>query len=260
MKVTICELNDRPDSFSKQWERLITHISEEKSDLLLLPELIFSEWIASSKQVSQKAREESVRTHEQWLKRIEDLEGIYVIYSKPVIQENKFHNTAFVWHSDHGHKKIHTKSFFPEEENFWEETVYDKEDGSFEIVEVENLKIGVLLCTEVWFTQYARQYAKQSIDLLLCPRATGISSVPQWVRCGQTLSVISGAYCLSSNRSGIDSKGFEWGGSGWIAAPMNGELLAQTDQGSPFKTIAIDLSLARGSQKRISNQRKRVTL
>src|SRR6185312_6473618 len=136
--------------------------------------------------------------------------------------------------------------FFPEEPHFWEETWYDADkDKTFEALDLGGVKIGVLLCTEMWFTQLARQYGKQGIDLLLCPRATGMASVNQWIRCGQTLSIISGAYCLSSNRSGRGDRDFQWGGNGWIARPMNGNLLGVTSADEKFITREIDISKSR---------------
>ena len=111
-------------------------------------------------------------------------------------------------------------------------------------MELDGFKIGVLLCTEMWFTEYARAYAKQKIDLLLCPRATGISTTPKWIRCGQTLAVISGAYCLSSNKAGYGDDGFLWGGTGWISEPEEGVLMGTTIHNG-FLTLEIDLETAR---------------
>jgi hypothetical protein len=98
---------------------------------------------------------------------IEPIEHTYVVYSKPTLsyphctadakQEEKkeplFHNTAFVWHSDFGHVKLHSKCYFPEEDMFWEETVYDREAGgegedNFQAVTVGGLTLGVLLCAD----------------------------------------------------------------------------------------------------------------
>ena len=103
------------------------------------------------------------------------------------------------------------------------------------------MRIGFLLCTEIWFTQYARQYGLAGMDLLLCPRASGLSSIDQWIRCGQTSSIIGGAYCLSSNRSGFGEDNFSWGGAGWISQPMDGALLGVTTGDSPFVTVDIDI-------------------
>ena len=144
---------------------------------------------------------------------------------------------------------MHTKHFFPEEEGFYEETWFDREPEHFGIIEVRGVKIGFLLCTEIWFTQYARKYGLAGVDFLLCPRATGKASIPQWIRCGQTSALISGSYCLSSNRSGMGDTNFEWGGTGWICSPITGELLGTTSAENPYVTIDIDLEQSKLAKK-----------
>jgi len=249
MKVTVCELRDNEVQFVEDWTKLKTHVHDHTPDLLLLPELPFCKWIASEKQTNYAARVQSVEKHERWLKELEKLRATYIVYSKPVIKEDQFYNTAFVYERGVGHREIHTKSFFPEELHFWEETWYDADpDKLFKPLMIGDVKIGVLICTEMWFTQYARQYGKRGVDILLCPRASGIASVNQWIRCGQTLSVISGAYCLSSNRSGSGDNNFQWGGSGWIAKPGTGNLVGVTSAGEKFLTREIDISKARAAK------------
>ena len=241
MKITVCQLPDKEKAFKKTWKKLILHLQEEQSDFVLLNEMPFSAWMADEKVVQKDKQIAAVEKHEKWLTRIGDLNTKIVAYSKPVFKGDKFHNTAFVWTKESGHVKVHSKYFFPEEAGFWEESWFDKDQPDFQVVTVSGVKIGFLLCTEIWFTEYARNYAKDGIDLLLIPRATGKTSIKQWLRCGQTLAIISGAYCLSSNRSGKGKGDFQWSGTGWIAQPMNGELLGKTSTRSPFLTLEIDL-------------------
>ena len=249
MKVTVCELNNDKDQFEKDWQQLVKHCQTNQSDLVLLPEMPFYTWIANQPKINKTLQLKTIDAHEQWLLRIEELGATIVAYTKPVLEGDKFYNTAFVWTKKQGHQKVHTKYFFPEEEGFFEATWFDRAPQHFELIEVEGIKIGFLLCTEIWFTEYARKYGTEGIDLLLCPRATGQSSIPQWIRCGQTLSVISGSYCLSANRSGLGEDGFVWGGTGWISQPMDGELLGTTLQASPFLTVKIDLSKTKLAKK-----------
>jgi len=250
MKVTICEMSDNEDNFIVDWNELNTHLEENKPDLLLLPEMPFGKWIASEREVNSDAKRESAKKHEKWISKLEQLNAGYIIYSRPIIAGDKFFNTAFVYEKGKGHFKIHSKSFFPEENFFWEETWFDHEEVTrFEPLEIAEIKIGVLLCTEMWFTEYARHYGKQGIDILLCPRASGMASVNQWIRCGQTLAIISGAYCLSSNRSGAGDHGFQWGGSGWIAEPVSGNLHGITTPREKFITMEIDIDKSRNAKK-----------
>ena len=249
MKVSVCQLTNDRDQFEKEWEQLVSHCASNKSELVLLPEMPFHSWIANRVAVDPAKKAEAVAAHEKWLHRIEELGDAIVAYSKPVLEGEKFYNTAFVWTKDTGHQKVRSKYYFPEEEGFYEGTWFDREPKHFELIEVKGLKIGFLLCTEIWFTQYARNYGLEGMDFLLCPRATGKSSVAQWVRCGQTSSVISGAYCLSSNRSGIGENDFNWGGGSWISQPMDGELLGVTSDDVPFLTVDVDLEKTKLAKK-----------
>ena len=249
MKVTVCELNNDIQQFEKDWEQLVAHCQLNKSELVLLSEMPFYSWIANRPSVDDSLKIKAERAHEEWLGRIEELGAAIVAYTKPWTKGNKFYNSAYVWTKETGHQKVHTKHFFPEEEGFYEDTWFEREPMDFELIEVNGLKIGFLLCTEIWFTQYTRKYALEGIDFLLCPRATGKSSVEQWIRCGQTSSVIGGCYCLSSNRSGIGEDNFHWGGTGWICQPMDGALLGKTTQEVPFLTLDIDLNKSKLAKK-----------
>ncbi len=249
MKVTVCELSNDRDQFSEDWKELQDYLVRNKTDLLLLPEMPFHIWFPYQKEVSKEIQKRSVEQHQLWIKEVEKLEAKYIIYSTPEIVGAKFYNTAFVFQKENGHRKIHTKAFFPEEPHFWEESWFDREDHvSFDAVQLDELKIGVLMCTELWFTEKARHYGKQNVDVLLCPRATGKFSIEQWLICGRASAIISGAYCLSSNRSGY-SDHFEWGGTGWIIEPMTGNILESTNQQRKFVTHFIDLNKTAEAKK-----------
>jgi len=251
MKVTVCELSDNELHFVEDWNKLKTHLQTYKPNLLLLPEMPFCKWIATEKVVNESTKTQSVKKHEKWMREIEQLKVTYTIYSKPVIKGDQFFNTAFVYEKGVGHHEIHSKCFFPEEDHFWEETWYDPDPHkAFDLLDIGGIRIGVLLCTEMWFTQYAREYGKHGIDILLCPRATGLASVSQWTRCGQTLAIISGAYCLSSNRSGNGDNGFQWGGNGLIATPVTGNLSGVTSAGEKFITRDIDVLKSREAKNK----------
>ena len=246
MKVTVCELSDSSSQFSSDWEELKAYLAIEQPELLLLPEMPFYRWLAADQKVSEASKKECISAHQKWLTEIERLDANYIVYSSPELIGSKFLNTAFVYSREMGHQRLHSKAYFPQEPYFWEASWFDREEPvSFMPFELDGFKIGILLCTELWFTQHAREYGKQGVDLLLCPRATGKESVNTWLNCGRTLAVISGAYCLSSNRSGGGEQGFEWGGTGWITEPMDGGLLAISSFTDKFVTKNIDLERAR---------------
>jgi len=249
MKVTVCQLSDDMKQFEADWNNLVIHCQSYQSELVLLPEMPFYTWIANKTTVDRRDKLRATAAHEEWISRIDELGSSLVAYSKPVIEDDKFYNTAYVWSKEKGHQKVRSKYLFPEEEGFYEETWFDREPKQFELIEVNGLKIGFLLCTEIWFTGYTRQYALEGIDILLCPRATGKSSIAQWLRVGQTSSVIGGCYCLSSNRAGVGPDGFTWGGTGWISRPMDGQLLETTSNEERFTTVDIDVEKSKLAKK-----------
>lgn len=249
MRVTVCQLSNKEKRFKRDWERLTQHTSKKKSDLVLLPELPFSSWIATSKDVDDDLKAEIVGKHESWIKRIPELNASIVVYTKPVLHKGKFYNTAFVWTKKNGHKKVRTKYYLPEEEHFYEESWFDRGERLMDLVETKGIKLGILICSELWFLEHARKLGKKGMDILLVPRATGASSVKKWLNCGKIAAISSGAFCLSSNRSGEGNKNFQWGGTGWVIRPKDGKILRQTNRKEPFRTVEIDLDLVKKAKK-----------
>jgi N-carbamoylputrescine amidase len=67
---------------------------------------------------------------------------------------------------------------------------------------------------------------------------------------GRAAAVMSGAFCLSSNRGGVDARGHAWGGHGWIIEPDQGTVLGTSSTERPFLTLEIDLSAAKQAKRR----------
>lgn len=242
MRVTVCAWSDT-DSNEKQWEALCQHVHVKQSDLVLLPEMPFATWLTATDQVSAQSWHEAIDKHEAWLERFHELGDVIVAGSCPVVRDGKWLNEGFVWWRG-DYRPIHHKYYLPDEPDFWEATWYERGDKSFEVVEINGIRFGMLICTEIWFTEHARAYARDGIHILLCPRATEATTSAKWVRGGQVAAVMAGAYCLSSNRRGLGKHGMQWGSHSWIIEPDQGDLIALTDKNTPFLTRQIDLTHA----------------
>lgn len=239
MNLTVCELPHDPDRRQEAWEGLVEHCRAARSDVVLLPEMPFSVWLAATKEVDEARWAESVSTHEAWLQQLEELTAAVVLGSRPVIFEGRRHNEAFVWESGE-YRPSHHKYYLPDEEGFWEATWYDRGTGSFPALETVPGKVGILVCTEIWFTEHARSLGRDGVTILANPRATEWSSRHKWLAGGRAAAVMAGAFCLSSNRSGTDARGMRWGGLGWIIDP-DGEVLVTTSETEPYVTVPVDL-------------------
>jgi predicted amidohydrolase len=244
MKVTVCELSNDPEGLKRDWQRLLAHVKRERSELVLLPEMPFYPWMARSREFTPSLWKLAVKAHEDWMQQFIEMVPAMVLATVPVIRDGRRLNEGFLWHPDTGYRPVHTKYYLPDEAGFWEATWYERGPFEFLATGTERARIGFLICTEMWFTEHARAYAVQGVDILACPRATPGSSVQKWIAGGRTAAVTSGAFCLSSNFGGTDRLGMHWGGKGWIIEPEEGDVLALTSPSQPIVTLDIDLGVA----------------
>lgn len=171
-------------------------------------------WLAHTRDVDASQWEQAVRVHEAWVTRLADLSPDTVISTYPITLNGKRQNTGYVWEPGRGVRNVHTKYYLPDEPGFWEASWYERGDGDFSLENTSKGKVGFLICTEIWFNSHAREYGKQGVQLLVCPRATPNPTAPKWVMGGQAAAVISGAFCLSSNLGGATSEGDDYAGVG----------------------------------------------
>jgi N-carbamoylputrescine amidase len=149
-------------------------------------------------------------------------------------------NLGYVWDSEAGYRPAHTKYYLPDEDGFWEASWYSRGDGNFSLFQSRGVRVGMLICTELWFLDRARAYGQAGAHLLAVPRATPVETVEKWLVGGRAASVISGAFALSSNRVGRAGERVNLGGQGWIVGP-DGDVLGLTSRQQPFATVEIDL-------------------
>lgn len=242
MNVTVCQLPDPPEGFEEAWQSLCEHTRAEAPQVVLLPEFIFHRWVGWTDQFDNDEWEQAVAAHVAWLDRLDELGAPFVLGSRPVTTADGVrHNRSFVWH-DGEVTDGHDKYYLPEEPGFWEASWYSPGDGSFDPMAVGDLNAGFMICTDMWFTEHARGYARSGVHLLVTPRATEDSSRDKWLAGGRAAAVVAGAFGLSSNRSG-DSNGVSYAGMGWIVDP-DGLVLAKTSAETPFVTVDIDPTVA----------------
>ena len=247
MKVTVTQLPDDTQALEESFAALVEHTQAEQPDLVLLPEMPFHPWLHYTQEVDASRWAAAVDAHEEWLPRLSALGAGIVLGSRPVLDGDNPHNDAFVWSAERGARFAHRKYYLPDEEGFWEATWYRRAaEPRFQAADAGSVKVGFMICSDLWFGEHARGYARQGVHILANPRATERASVEKWLACGRATAVMAGAYGLSSNRVG-HSPACEFGGAGWIVDP-NGEVLGRTNTEQPFLTLEIDPALAEAAK------------
>ena len=244
MRVTVTQIN--ASALEDDWAALKAHTRAEGSDLVLLPEMCFAPWFCAAPKTDEGIWQEAVCAHDRWLGRLAELGAGIVVGTAPRPVGERRHNVAYIWSAESGLRWDHGKTYLPNDDGYWEATWYDRAPIDFAATQAGNVRLGLMICTEIWFMQHAREYGKRGIHLLLNPRSTPRHTNDKWLAGGRAAAVISGAYCLSSNHAG-NVDGLELGGCGWICDP-DGEVLATTAEDRPFVTIEIDLRRAEAAK------------
>lgn len=248
MRVTVCELNDEPKAFARDWERLVAHVKAESSDLVLLSEMPFCPWFGVTPVFDPAVWQAAVSAHDKWQARLYELAPAVVLCSRPVNSGNRRFNEGFIWDQADGYHPAHIKSYLPDEEGVWEASWYDKGEGEFVPVEIGAARIGFAICTELWAMEQARLYGKAGVHIIATPRATTKATVDKWLAGGRVAAIVSGAFSLSSNLTSSEGRPADFGGQGWIVGP-DGQVLGVTSRERPFVTVEIDLNEAEYAKK-----------
>ena len=214
MKIAVCELPDGLDLSGAPWLQLIENLQDEKPDLLILNEMPVGDWIA--------------------VKRGFD-------------RGTALANEAFLLANGSYHP-AHHKHYFPQEEGWYERDWFAPVRPGFEVVDHGELRIGALLCTELFFNEWARHYRRLGANIIAAPRAAGGLNT-RWSTAGAMAAIVSGCYVVSSNRSEHAQRpqGL-FGGEGFVYDP-NGELVAKTSASSPIALVDIDLGMVKTAQQ-----------
>ena len=222
MEITVCETSD--DNFWKDWPK----IAENSGDIVLLPELPAYPWFPRYPKFDERIWNEALKAHDHLIAKLEE---ITVVSTRPIEQRL---NQAFLWNGEY--VPIRSKYYMPNEEGFYERKWFKRGDREVKVVEWNGIRLGVLICSEVFFQELAREYAKLGVHLIFVPRAT--HSIRKWLIALKMTAIVSGAFVASSNRYG---NGFS--GRGWVISP-EGEVIASTSRIRRFVTVNIDMDKA----------------
>ena len=111
MLVTVCELPDDPEAFAPCWQQLVAHVHAARSQLVLLPELAFVPWFATTPRFNRDVWADAIACHDQWLGRLGELGDVIVCGSRPLDTPAGRRNVAFI-HEPHSHVRlVHEKAY-----------------------------------------------------------------------------------------------------------------------------------------------------
>ncbi|MFK0167057.1 carbon-nitrogen hydrolase family protein [Rhizobium sp. NPDC090279] len=244
MRIAAVQLPARFAPGDPSWDRLHSRLRTETIDLLILNELPLGEWSVDTEDYDPTIARDLHQTYETLLGRLAELPVGAVLTTRAILGRHRLVNQA-VFITGTGVVPLHCKHIFPQEPGFFEQSWFEMPRPQFKTSDFHGLHIGVLICTELMFSELARGYGHAGAHLIAVPRAS--ENIENWVVAARMAALASGCYVASSNRHGVGANGLRFGGGGFIVAP-GGEVLAMTSEDSPVVVAEIDLELVRTRQ------------
>ncbi len=226
-RVAVVESDPELRAGSEAWDQLIAELDRAKPDLLVLNELPFGPWLAARDRFDADAWQASIADHEVAIAALPQLGPPAVIGTRPALLEGRRCNQAFLWTREAGLSHPHTKQHIPNSPGYRETTWTAPGPQRFATVDLGVLRVGILICTDIMFTEHARAYGRAGAHLIAVPRATPPGAAAIFEAALRMTAIISGCYVASSNRRGRDGAGEAFGGRGCVFDPM-GDLVTQT--------------------------------
>ena len=241
LRVTICELPDDLHRLEAALEGLTEHVRTAATELLVLNEVPFDSWFGRTPHFDRHRWDAAVERHRESLESLSV--GCTVVGTAPTEHCDRRYNRAFIRTPEGGVRWWRRKSRLPDEAPVYEASWYTEADDPPDVRSIGWADVGILTCTEIWMMDWVAELGRTGADLIATPRATAVESTENWLAAGRVAALTSGAYSVSSNRSG---GGF--GGCGWIFAP-DGKLVATTSAAEPFVTVDLSLDIARAAKQ-----------
>src|SRR4051812_44489399 len=161
MDVTVCQLDSRDDHRPVGIAALTDHVARARPDVVVLPEMPFSQWLAAAPVRDPARWQRSVIEHDESIAGLTGLGATTVVASRPTRRQR---NEAFVWSATTGAVGVREKYYLPDDEGYREATWYDRGERRFDSCPVGRARTGVLLCSELWFLEWARHYARSGVE------------------------------------------------------------------------------------------------
>jgi predicted amidohydrolase len=228
MKITVCQLNNTGEALERDWSRLQAHARSNESELVLLPEMPFSPWLARSASFCAASWNLAIDAHDRFEARFAEFGATSLAGTRPIDFGNGRNNVAFLWDVHYGMRTIHAKSQLENREGSWEPIWYVSSPADFTPVEIGTSMSGFLIGAELTSMGAGEQYARDGASLILTPRSTPASDLQQWLRLARNAAQRGHVFCASSNRAPD--------GAGWVIDP-EGNVIAITDEAQPFATV-----------------------
>lgn len=252
LTVTLAQLKPflaNPDKNLKRIEEVVKKSHSEESDLIIFPELYLVGYLSKDLiyRLAEPLNSERIRKISKLSKEYDS----YIItgFAEKDSKYDLIYNSALLATPDED-IKIYRKMHLPDFSVFDEARYFRRWDGSMETWNVRGVKLGTMICYDIFFPEIARAYTYMGAKILVTISATPDFSRPLFHILAQSRAIENTVYFIWVNNVGT-FEGIGFAGGSRVVAPLGSITYDAPLIKEDVKTIKLDMkSVAIAREKR----------
>lgn len=230
----------------------IREASKSGASTILLPELFLSDYFCIEEK--QENFDLAIELKSNEIQKFKDLaKELKINLSFPFYEKRSsaiFYNSMLIIDSQGEVKQHYRKMHIPDDPGFSEKYYFSPGDLGFKVADLEEFKLGLLICWDQWFPEAARITSMMGADILYYPTAIAWddnedksvyqSQVDAWTNIMRSHAIANNVYVIAVNRVGREGHLNFWGNS-FCADPF-GNIIHQDGTEEAITTVELDLS------------------
>jgi predicted amidohydrolase len=240
MKVGVVQLHPAFGDVEGNLEKVMERVSSEDAELFVLPELVLSGYVFESREEAASLAQEAGSSVFEPLSELAARKGASIVIGFAELCGDLLYNSSMLLTSEGGRSVYRKIQLFCDERS-----IFEPGDSPPHVVEVDGVRLGMMVCFDWIFPEVARTLALSGADIL-CHSANLV--LPYCQDAMVTRCIENRVFALTANRVGTEERGgssFTFTGRSQIVAP-NGKILARAEvEGERVLVAEIDPSMAR---------------
>jgi len=229
----------------KNFEQIENLLGDVKADLIVLPELFSTGYTFVSKDEAVSLAETPNGKSSRFLIQMSKMTGAVIIGGYVEKAENEIYNSAMIVSNNRvidSYRKIHLYY----KEKLW----FSPGDKTLKVYEINDIKIGIMICFDWIFPEVARSLALLGADIIAHPANLVL---PYCQKAMVTRCLENRVYGVTANRIGQEQRGddnFIFTGASQITA-HNGKVLSSAPIDKTHKSF-IDINIKTARNKHLN--------
>ena len=246
-KLALCQMEviDNKDSNIKKALEMIKIAAENKSDMVILPEMFNCPYDNTKFREYAEERKNS-KTLKAIKESAEELNLYIVAGSIPELEEDNLYNSSFIFDRDGeiiaSHRKMHLFDIDIAGKISFKESETLSAGNQITVVDTELCKIGVAICYDIRFPELLRLMALRGAELIVIPGAFNMTTGPaHWETLIRARAIDNQLYVAAASPARNEELSYVAYGNSMVADPW-GEIVARAGEKEEIVYANIKLS------------------